>query len=89
MNTENALNEMIESLGQLTPEQAARAAGLRVIAAKLDWTASAKTGAAAMAAASLHKAFKDGLAELKQATSTNVLRDALLTLDNEAPHRAT
>jgi len=79
----DAVEEFVLSLGVLSPEVAARVAALRSLAAKLDWAQSAQTGAAAMAAASLTKEYRNLLDELRQSASWDELREALLAGDSD------
>jgi hypothetical protein len=76
---QSAVDLFVASLGaSLAPDVAARVEALRALAAKLDWTRRATTGTAAMAASSLAKEFRSLLDELRQSTSFDELREALL-----------
>lgn len=75
----DAVDAFVASLGpELTPDVQARIEPLRTLAAKLDWACTAKTGTAAMAAASLAREYRSLLDELKQSASFDELREALL-----------
>lgn len=77
--TQNAVDQFIKSLGpELDPATLARVEGLRALANKIDWTTRASTGTAAMAASSLLREYRSLLDELKQSTSFDALREALL-----------
>ncbi|MGA2455591.1 MAG: helix-turn-helix domain-containing protein [Solirubrobacteraceae bacterium] len=77
--TGDAVDAFVRSLGpELTPDVLARVEALRALAAKLDWATRASTGTAAMAAASLAREYRSLLDELRQASSFDELREALL-----------
>lgn len=73
-----AVERIALELGSMTPDQEARVEAARGLARKIDWTAQANTGAAAMAAASLVREFRSLLDELRAASSFDELREALL-----------
>lgn len=78
----DAVNAFVDSLGdELAPDVAARVEALRALAAKLDWSRTATTGTAAMAAASLAKEYRQLLDELQRVASFDALREALLAPD--------
>jgi len=75
----DAVNVFVGSLGdELAPDVAARVEALRALAAKLDWSRTATSGTAAMAAASLAKEYRQLLDELRRVASFDELRAALL-----------
>lgn len=73
-----AVDRIAESLGDMTADQQARVEAARALARKIDWSAAANTGAAAMAAASLVRELRSLLDELRAASSFDELRQALL-----------
>jgi hypothetical protein len=80
---QDAVDRFAESLGtSLAPDVAAKLEALRAIARKLDWSGSARTGTAAMAASSLSKEFRVLLDDLGRTSSFDELRAALLAGDD-------
>ena len=80
----DAANAFINSLGSpLAPDVAARAELLRCLARKADWASMAKTGTAAMSAASLAKEFRSLIEELRTSASFDQLTEALLRDDDD------
>jgi transcriptional regulator with XRE-family HTH domain len=76
---QDAVDAFVTSLGgSLAPDVSAHVEALRALAVKLDWTGRANTGTAAMAASSLAKEYRALLDELRQSTSFDALREALL-----------
>jgi len=79
---QDAVDAFVRSLGpELTADVLARVEGLRALANKLDWTTRATTGTAAMAASSLAREYRSLLDELRQSSSFDELRQALLAGD--------
>jgi transcriptional regulator with XRE-family HTH domain len=62
---ENAVDALVESLGELDPDRQARVEAAKALARKLDWSGSASTGSAALATAALVREFRLTLDELK------------------------
>jgi transcriptional regulator with XRE-family HTH domain len=79
---QDSVDAFVRSLGpELTAETQARVAGLRALASKLDWATRATTGTAAIAASSLAREYRSLLDELRQSTSFDELREALLAAE--------
>jgi transcriptional regulator with XRE-family HTH domain len=77
------VDRFVASLGpDLEPDVAARCEALRVTAAKLDWSRTANTGTAAMAAPQLAREFDRLLEQLKRSASFDELKAALLAGDD-------